>query len=141
MVNGEVCTLTKEEGKYRTVLEGFSQMGDWPITVEKLILSNGKVFELTKDHQVTVEVHRAHPQVKKVNIREREEEVKLDVAFQIEDPDQVLSIRRFRFEMRKMNFCWRKSLRIWSLRRLWNQGRYWQRVPGSDSGRLRCDTG
>lgn len=101
VVNGEVCTLTKEEEKYRTVLEGFSQMGDWPITVEKLILSNGKVFELTKEHQVTVEVHRAHPQVKKVNIREREEEVKLDVAFQIEDPDQVLSNKKIQIRNEK----------------------------------------
>ena len=48
-----------------------------------------------------MEVHRAHPQVKKVNIREREEEVKLDVAFQIEDPDQVLSNKKIQIRNEK----------------------------------------
>lgn len=94
VINGEICKLTREGEKYRAVLSGFSQMGIQQITVEKVVLSNGKVFELDQDHQVTVNIHRAHPQVRKANIQEWVDELKFDVAFQIEDTDQVLSNKK-----------------------------------------------
>lgn len=94
-VNGADYPVTAlgAEDLYGVTLPGFGQSGTRQIRVERVILSNGKVF-VPEDGTVTVEIQKALPAVAELTVREEEAGRSLWVSFTLEDPDGAATNRK-----------------------------------------------
>ena len=91
VVNGNMYPVKQSGNGYVAILNGFTQTGKTEIKVEQVILENGKVFSLEKDHAVTVTIEKEHPAITGLSAHEEVEQGQFQVAFQLADPDGTLS--------------------------------------------------
>ncbi len=92
VVNGESYPVqAAENDRYRVILPGFAQTGEAVITVEQVILENGKAFSLEKDNQIAVTILKELPLATGLSVSEDAAKGRFHVAFQLLDPDNSLS--------------------------------------------------
>lgn len=82
-----------EDGLYRVTLPGFDESGERTLTVERVVLANGKVFELT-GQTAGVEIQKTLPTVSGLTLRETEAGRWVEVSFTLSDPDQAATNRK-----------------------------------------------
>ena len=94
-VNGQnyPVTATEEDGVYRLELPGFDHSGDQVLQVERVVLSNGKVFPLDNT-SLTVQIQKTMPTVENLTVVESQAGQSLDISFSVHDPDGALSNRK-----------------------------------------------
>lgn len=90
-VNGKEYEVVEDNGKYSATLDALTNLGSHTITVESIILSNGKEFVLTDDNVVTIQVIKRKPTVSNLTIAEFTEANNLRVMFDLSDPDKALT--------------------------------------------------
>lgn len=98
VVNGTSYEVNRTESgtadEYYVMLDGFPQAGQMQIRAERLILSNGKTFDLGDNQSVTVMILKALPEAGGLEVREDTENRLLHVRFHLSDPDGALSGHR-----------------------------------------------
>ena len=91
VVDGQSYPVERSGDGYRIVLDGFTQMGEREITVERVVLENGKAFDLAQDNSLTVRIRKEAPAVAGLSVTEGEALGQLQIAFRLDDPDGSLS--------------------------------------------------
>lgn len=95
IVNGVSYPVSRTENgeaeEYYVMLDGFAEHGEAQIRAEKLILSNGKTFDLGADQAVDVMILKALPEAEGLEIQEDTENGVFRVKFHLSDPDSALS--------------------------------------------------
>lgn len=90
-VNGKEYEVAEENGKYGTTLDPLTNVGSHTITVESVILSNGKEFVLTDNNVLTIQAIKRKPTVSNLTIAEFTETNNLRVMFDLSDEDRALT--------------------------------------------------
>ena len=88
VIDGEEYALQNLDGKYQTVVLANKEWGIQNIFIEKIILSNERVFEVTENNDVKIEILKDHPKIEDFTYEERDN--KLIVAFNLSDTDNAL---------------------------------------------------
>lgn len=81
------------DGLYRVTLPGFAESGERTLTVERVVLANGKVFALT-DQTAAVEIQKTLPTVSGLTLQENQAGQRVEVSFTLSDPDQAATNRK-----------------------------------------------
>ena len=89
IINGKRYELTKENNTYTTVIDGFNSTGNQKITIEKVILDNGKEFEVNQETQVRI-IKNA-PTVARFRSHENTEEKNMDMLIFVKDKDKTIT--------------------------------------------------
>ena len=55
--------VTKENNKFTAKLDALTNLGNQKITIEEVVLSNGKKFELDKSNSITIQVNKRTPAI------------------------------------------------------------------------------
>ena len=90
-VNNKVYNVQKSENSYFTVLDGISQTGGAIITVDYLVLENGKKFELEKENSINVMILKQMPEIFGLTFKEEVKNDFVNISFSLTDPDRALS--------------------------------------------------
>ena len=95
IVNGVSYPVSRAENReaeeYYVMLDGFAESGEAQIRAEKLILSNGKTFDLGADQTADVMILKALPAAEGLEVQEDAENGLFRVKFYLSDPDSALS--------------------------------------------------
>nr|WP_288555465.1 ZmpA/ZmpB/ZmpC family metallo-endopeptidase-related protein [uncultured Mediterraneibacter sp.] len=91
VINGKTYPVTKTEQGYRVEFGKADKAGDLTLTLEEVILSNGKKFEVKEENQVTVSVLKEKPSVSEINLTEDTEKETMTAEFEIKDPDGTMT--------------------------------------------------
>lgn len=89
-VNGKVYDLTKKNDVYFASLDGISELGEKEITIEEVVLANGKKFTLKKDNNVSINIIKRKPSVSGFTTTENISDSKLNVKFDLNDKDNAV---------------------------------------------------
>lgn len=90
VVNGVSYPVYQLEDGYAAALDGFLQHGEMSLTVEQVVLKNGRSFALESGNAVRITVQKEIPAVRDAVIREDAERGILRVSFRLDDPDQAV---------------------------------------------------
>ncbi len=91
IVDGKEYEVTEENNRYSAILPALTHLGTQTITVEKIILSNGKEFALTEQNVVTIQVNKRKPSISDFTTTEFTETNHLKVMFGLEDFDKAIT--------------------------------------------------
>lgn len=91
VVNGEMYLVEQSGNGYSVTLDGFTQIGETEIQVERVILENGKAFSPEKDNVITVMILKELPAVTELSAREDVDKGQFYITFRLTDPDNALS--------------------------------------------------
>ncbi len=89
-VDGKEYDVTKKDNLYIATIDAITEVGKKEITLEEMILSNGKKFEINKDNKTTVNIIKQKPTITHFNAEESIEEKKLNVSFSLNDEDNAI---------------------------------------------------
>ncbi len=89
IINGKKYDLTKQDDTYTAFIDGFDSTGNHNITIEKVILDNGKEFEVNQETQVRI-IKNA-PTVARFRSHENTEEKNMDMLIFIKDKDKTIT--------------------------------------------------
>ena len=89
VINGKLCELSQEGNNYVANAEGLKDTGNQTVNIEKIILNNGKTFEVNKEVQVNI-IKKA-PTVESFKGRENLEIKIIDVMLQIRDDNKSIT--------------------------------------------------
>lgn len=84
-VNGKYYTVTKNISDFEILVDGLTELGNKTITIEEVVLNNGKVFTLNETK--AVEIIKRKPNVVSLQTKEDIDNSKLNVQFTLEDLD------------------------------------------------------
>lgn len=96
VVNGSSYPVQPSGTGYLALLEGETQAGVKQLTVEQVILENGKAFSLDGDNRITVTVQKERPAATLVSVREDPPGEQIQLSLRLTDPDDALSNHRIR---------------------------------------------
>lgn len=88
IMNGKTHELTKENDTYKTIIDGFENIGNNTINIEKVILDNGKTFEVNKT--TGVKVIKNIPTVVKSRYNENKQENSIQAHIYIKDINKAI---------------------------------------------------
>ena len=89
IIDGQEYELTKNETTYQTKLNGHEESGVKNITIEKVILDNGKEFVLTENNQIQIEILKDKPTITGFGYSEGEDDI-ITAVFQLNDAEQTI---------------------------------------------------
>lgn len=89
-VDGKEYSVTKKDNLYFATIDAITEVGKKEITLEEMILSNGKKFEINQDNKITVNIIKQMPTITDFNTEESIEEKKLKVKFSLNDEDNAI---------------------------------------------------
>lgn len=85
---------TESPGVYLVKLPGFAKSGQETVSVKQIVLENGKVFDISEQNSVTVDIWKELPGIGDLTVEEEKDGGKLFVSFKISDPDGTLSQKK-----------------------------------------------
>ncbi len=89
IINGKTYPLTKENDKYKAVVDGATSTGTHTVKLEKVILNNGKNFEVGQE--VEVKVIKNAPVVKRFRANESVEDKEINMHLFLKDIDKTIT--------------------------------------------------
>ena len=89
-INGKNYSVSIENNKFVAILPGFDQFGKKNIKPELITLSNGKVFELGDNFNLSVNIIKKVPVVSDLTLEEDDIQKEIKVNFNVNDDDQSL---------------------------------------------------
>ena len=89
-VNGNTYNVTKRDGKYVAIINGFSVSGNNDIFIEEVVLENGKLFELVDNNKVSVNVIKIKQKPVVNDLKLSEDGSNLKVQFSLYDEDDTI---------------------------------------------------
>lgn len=90
-VNGKEYEVAEENNQYVATLDALTTLGSQTITVEEVVLSNGKKFVVNENNTVTLQVNKRKPVVEDLVTTELTELNQLKVMFHLEDLDEAVT--------------------------------------------------
>jgi len=90
IVNGRNFSVSKENNIYIANIDGFSILGNNTITIENIILGNGKKLDIKDNNKVSIKVIKRNPAVGEFKTEENVKDSKLNVEFKIADEDETI---------------------------------------------------
>lgn len=90
-IDGKEYEVSSENGKYAVTLDALTELGNQTITINEVILSNGKKFELQENNTINIQVDKRKPSVVDLSTTEFTEMNQLKVMFRLEDLDETVS--------------------------------------------------
>lgn len=92
VINGKTYPVVKtEQGGYQIEFGGVDTSGNTTLTLEEVILSNGKKFSVKEENQVTVSIMKEKPSVSEIKLDEDAAKGTITAGFEIKDPDGTLT--------------------------------------------------
>lgn len=89
IINGKRYELTEENNIYTTFIDGFDNSGNNDVNIEKIILENGKEFEVNQKKQVRI--IKNVPTVARFRNHENSEEKNINILLFIKDKDKTIT--------------------------------------------------
>lgn len=89
IINGKTYELAKENDTYKAFVDGLVSTGNHTIKLEKVILSNGKTFEVNQE--IPVKVIKNAPVVKRFRANEKPEEKEINMHLYLKDTDKTIT--------------------------------------------------
>lgn len=83
--------VEKKNNHFVATLDALSQLGSQTITIDAVVLSNGKRFELQENNKITIDVTKRKPKVLDLTTSELTEMHQLKVMFHLDDLDEAVS--------------------------------------------------
>lgn len=96
IVNGISYPVYQLEDGYAATLPGFAQHGETLLTVEAVVLENGRSFALQEGNTLSITVQKEMPAVRNASVQEDFDSRMLRVSFRLDDPDGALRDARLR---------------------------------------------
>ena len=94
LIDGRFCQIEKSDSGYFTIVDGFQSTGTVDLTVEQVVLENGKTFYLEKDNTIRLTILKAKPSVTEFSAVEDAVKPQFDISFALSDPDDTLSQKK-----------------------------------------------
>ena len=92
VINGKTYPVVKtEQGGYQVEFGGIDTSGDTTLTLEEVILSNGKKFSVNEANQLTVSIMKEKPSASEIKLQEDAEKETMTAEFEIKDPDGTMT--------------------------------------------------
>lgn len=91
VVNGTSYPVEQTGSGYMVRLEGIDQIGSAQVKVEQIVLKNGKVFDLTEENTVQINIRKTMPTAEGITAEEDAGNGQIWVAFRLTDPDNALA--------------------------------------------------
>ena len=89
VIDGQEYELTKNETTYQTNLNGYEELGVKNITIEKVILDNGKEFATTENNRIQIEILKDKPTVTDFGYSEGENNI-ITAVFKLNDAEHTI---------------------------------------------------
>jgi len=93
-INGKEYEVEEKDSQYVVTIDGLSEPGEKTLTMEAIILSNGKEFALEQDHTITIVINKTKPAVTNFATQESVADHNLKVTFHVEDEDKAIQTAR-----------------------------------------------
>ena len=90
IVNGRNFSTTKQNGVYVSNIDGFSILGDNAITIESIILENGKKLDVKDNNKISIRIVKRDPVISAFKTEENINDSKLNVNFKLSDEDDAI---------------------------------------------------
>ncbi|MCI8620516.1 MAG: hypothetical protein HFJ50_01510, partial [Clostridia bacterium] len=94
VINGKTYELAQEENTYTAIVDGFDTIGENIIKIESVILSNGKVIDVSNlegNKEIEIKVIKNSPNIVRFRANEDKENNKLNSNIYIKDTDNSIS--------------------------------------------------
>ncbi len=89
VINGKEYEVSGENDTYEVLVDGFDAVGEQTIRIEKIILSNGKTFEINEE--LSVEIIKNAPTAVKFSANENVEEKYIKIDLYLKDDDKTIT--------------------------------------------------
>ena len=89
IINGKTYELTKENDTYKALVDGLSSTGNHMIKLEKVILTNGKAFEVNRE--IPVKIIKNAPKVSRFRVNESVETKEINMYLYLKDTDKTIT--------------------------------------------------
>lgn len=90
VINGITCPLEKEDNTFYAELDGFDSVGKHEVVVEKVILNNGKEFNI-ENKKAEVDIIKKVPTIEKISSNEDSHEKQMTITLFVRDEDKTLN--------------------------------------------------
>ncbi|MCI8273737.1 MAG: hypothetical protein HFJ55_06630 [Clostridia bacterium] len=94
IVNGKTYELSQKENTYTAVVEGFENAGEHKIAIEKVILSNGKEFDVSNidgNEEITIKVIKNAPTIARFRANEDRTMRNIDARIYVKDTNKAIT--------------------------------------------------
>ena len=130
IVNGNSYPVQPSGAGYLALLEGQTQAGVQQLTVEQVILENGKAFSLDGENQVSITVQKELPTAALLSMTEDPAGEQIQLSIQLSDPDDALSNHRIRITNAQQQVVGERDLSPQD----WQEGLFQGQVTLTDTG-------
>ncbi len=90
VINGNEYTLEKQDDLYKATIPVVSKFGPQTVTIQKIILDNTKVLDVTSDNSIDVGILKLRPTVTDFGIEEGENNT-INVSFTVKDTEEAIT--------------------------------------------------
>ncbi len=94
IINGKTYELSQEENTYTAIVDGFDTIGENILKMEAIILSNGKVIDVSKleeSKEIKIKITKNTPIIARFRANEDKENSKLNANIYVKDTDNSIS--------------------------------------------------
>lgn len=94
VINGKTYELSKEGNTYTAIVDGFDTIGENILKIESVILSNGKVIDVSKfeeNKEIKITIIKNSPTIARFRANEDKENSKLNSNIYVKDIDNSIS--------------------------------------------------
>ena len=94
VINGKTYELLQEGDTYTAIVDGFDTVGENMLKMESVILSNGKVIDVSKfeeNKEIKIKITKNSPTIARFRANEDKENSKLDSNIYVKDIDNSIS--------------------------------------------------
>ena len=94
IINGKTYELSQDKNIYTAVIDSFDSVGEHNIAIEKVILSNGKVIDvssLEENEEVTIKVIKNTPTIARFRANENRSENNMNAHIYVKDINKTIS--------------------------------------------------
>lgn len=90
-INGNTYNVEKNNGKYVVMINGFSTSGNKDILIEEVILGNGKLFNLSNNNNISVNIIKVKQKPSVSSLIVTDDKDNLKVQFRLNDLDDTIN--------------------------------------------------
>lgn len=90
-IDGKEYEVQQEENKYFINLPSIKNIGENTITIDEIVLSNGKKIKLENNNSTVINVNKIKPSLSEFNTLENIESNTIKVIFSVNDEDKAIS--------------------------------------------------
>ncbi len=94
VINGKTYELSQKENTYTAFISGFDSVGEYKLKIEQIILSNGKVIDVSdikENKEVTIKVIKNEPTIAMFRANENREKNSINAYLYVKDINKTIT--------------------------------------------------